>query len=253
MTSQRGKKKGEGTPPPPKAKRRLDAGKPKVEPFPLRPLQMLINGIEGARRAPIAMAVGALLPFLVSAPFMFGGQSLIADDELATGLAVSLIGLVLGGAASYPWSVYALHAVRNEPVDLAEPFRTPGRFFAMFVGSFWFWAGIVLGLQFFVIPAIAVFVFYAFFGFIIADRPDLGGLKALGTSVRIGDKRRIALMALCALFGFLLFLCIMPVGWGINPLTVGAMYLLLLIGMAVTVVAWASLYDVLRKDLPDAW
>ncbi|MEM8707262.1 MAG: hypothetical protein AAGE98_12445 [Actinomycetota bacterium] len=254
---------GKGKPPPPPKiddKPRVP-GAPKVEPFPLKPSQMIVDGIEGFRRAPLALMLGTFLPFLVSGPFVFAGQSRIADaeeislgsEEVVAGLAFNLIGMVLAGAASYPVCVYALRAARDEAVDLAEPFRDPGRFFAMFTASFWFWAGILLGLNFFVLPAVFVFLFYVFFGFVLVDRPDLGGLKALGTSVRIGDKRRIALFALTALFGFLLFLCILPVGFGVNIATIALMYLLLLAGTAVSLVSWASLYDVLRKDLPDAW
>ena len=248
-------------PPPPKPKRALDAGKPAVEPFPLKPSQMIVNGIEGFRRAPVALMLGTLLPFLLSSPFVFVGQSRIADAEqislgnsdVVSGLALNLVGLVLAGAAAYPACVYALRAARDEPIALGEPFADLGRFRAMFVGTFWFWAGILLGLNFFVLPAIFVFVFYAFYGFVLVDRPDLGGLKALGTSVRIGDKRRIAMFALTALFGFLLFLCILPIGFALNAGTIALMYVLLLAGTAVSLVSWASLYDTLRKDLPDAW
>ena len=248
-------------PPPLKPKRRLDAGKPEVEPFPLKPSQMIVDGIEGFRRAPVAMLLGTLLPFVLSSPFVFIGQSRISDAEqislgngdVVAGLALNLVGMVLAGAASYPVCVYALRASRGEEVELGEPFREPSRFVAMFVGTFWFWAGVLLGLNFFVLPAVFVFVFYVFFGFVLVDRPDLGGLKSLGTSVRIGHKRRIAIFALTALFGVLLFLCILPIGFALNAGTIAVMYVLLLIGTAVSLVSWASLYDALRKDLPDAW
>ena len=251
-------------PPPPKsgAKPKVP-GAPKVEPFPLKPSQMIVNGIEGFRRAPLPLAFGTALPFLVSLPMLIAGEARLSsvdefsfsDSDALGGMALYVLGVVIAGAASYPVCDYALRASRGQEIELAAPFRDRGRFLAMFNASFWFWAGILLGLSLFVLPAVFVLVFYVFYGFILVDRPDLGGSKALGTSVRIGDKRRIAMFGLAVLFGALVFFCyLLPVAFfGLTLITAVLVYLLLVVGVAVSLVSWASLYDVLRKDLPDAW
>ena len=132
----------------------------------------------------------------------------------------------------------------------------------MLVASFWFWAGMLLAFQFRILgglPAVAITMAYAFFGFVVDERHDQGGLKALGTSVRIGDGRRFALLALVCLYsvvGFVVFLLAASaaVGVGLTGAAASAVVAVMMTPfIAFTLVAWASLYDVLRRDLVDAW
>lgn len=211
-----------------------------TEPFPMPPAEMFRRGFDGFRHAPLQLIVGSLATLGVFA--IFAGPSVVFfnDDEDVLAAVLIISGLVAGSMASYPWYRYALAASRGESIELTEPFRRLGRLWPMFVASFWFWAGALLGLRYLAgIPTILAIVFYAFYGFVVAEREDLGGLKALGTSVRLGDKRRIAIFALVALFGVFNFVA-------------AATVVLFPVSASITLVAFAALYDTLRTELPDA-
>ena len=255
MSKNRRNGRGRETPPP-------KAEKKKVEPFPLGIGVMMRLGFEGLRREPAAMLVGALLPVLGTMPLLVPAAMAFDDDRASAGVTFTMTALVLGGALAYPWCHYALRAAREEPLELAEPFREWIRFFPMLVASFWFWAGMLLAFQFRILgglPAVAITMAYAFFGFVVDERHDQGGLKALGTSVRIGDGRRFALLALVCLYsvvGFVVFLLAASaaVGVGLTGAAASAVVAVMMTPfIAFTLVAWASLYDVLRRDLVDAW
>ncbi|MEM7274222.1 MAG: hypothetical protein AAF547_14155 [Actinomycetota bacterium] len=227
-------------------------GKPAVDPFPLSPAAMFREGVEGFRREPVLLVAGGVMTFAVSMAIGIPAQNALEAGDRALGFALSLISTVLGATAAYPWFSYALDAARGEPASFAKPFRTPGRFLPQFVASFWFWAGVLFGIQFlFGVPALLVTVFYAFFGYLIVDRHDLGGMKALGTSVRLGDKRRIGLFAILGIFAMFNFFAFLPLGYAVNPGTVALTLVLVLVTTSVTLVAGAALYDVLRVELPD--
>lgn len=256
MSKQRKKGGGRHTAPPPKPTKK------QVEPFPLGIGTMMRNGLEGLRREPIAMLVGALLPVFGTMPLLVPAALAFDDDRAGAGITFTMAALVLGGALAYPWCHYALRAARAEPIELAEPFREWVRFMPMLVASFWFWAGMLLAFQFRILgglPAVAITMAYAFFGFVVDERHDQGGLKALGTSVRIGDGRRFALLALVCLYsvvGFLVFLLAASAAVGVGlsgAIATMIVAVLMMPFIAFALVAWASLYDVLRMDLPDAW
>ena len=263
MSNQR-RRRHRTTPPPPDAdaatKRKRE--KKQIEAFPLRIPAMLRLGVDGLRREPTALLLGAVLPFVGTIPFQILAAVAFDDDRTPAAITFTLTAMVLGGALAYPWCHYALAAARQEPVDLAAPFRDWVRFVPMLVASFWFWAGMLLAFQFQILgglPALAIVMAYAFFGFVVDDRHDLGGLKALGTSVRIGDGRRFALLALAGLYaaiGVLVFMIaaaiVVSAGLTGAPASVVVAVLLLPL-VAFSLVSWAALYDVLRKDLPDAW
>jgi hypothetical protein len=223
------------------------------EPFPLTPAAMFREGVAGFRRAPVLLLAGGALVFAILAATQIPAQLLQNDGQSILAIVVHLLGAVLAGTAAYPWFSYALDAARDQPGSFAKPFQTPDRFFAQFVAAFWFWAAVLLGSRYLAgIPAILATVFYAFYGYIVVEKKTYGGMRALGTSVRLGEKRRIALFAVMGLFGVFNFLAALPLGYGVNPLSIAAATVLLLISTSITMVAGAALYDSLRVNLPDA-
>lgn len=265
MSNSRKKKGHRTTPPPPRADQvpQKRAAKKQVEPFPLGIGAMMRAGFEGLKREPVALLLGALVPVLIMVPLAAMAGTALDDDRVAAGVTFSILAVVVGGMFSYPLCHYSLRAARDEVVDLAEPLRQWIRFVPMLVASFWFWAGFLLAFQFgpqlLALAAPAIVMGYAFFGFVVDDRHDQGGLKALGTSVRIGEGRRFALLALVCLYaamGFVVYLLgfTVAISTGLTgaPATIaGSVVILPFIAFAL--VAWAELYDVLRKDLEDAW
>ena len=72
-----------------------------------------------------------------------------------------------------------------------------------------------------------------------------GPLRSLGTSVRLSEKRRIALFAILVLFFLFNFVALLPLGYGVNPLTGVITLITLVMTTSITIVAWACLYDTL--------
>lgn len=222
------------------------------DPFPLTPAAMFKEGVAGFRREPVLLLAGGAMVFAILAATQIPAQMLQNDGRSILAIIVHLLGAVAAGTAAYPWFSYALDAAREKPGSFAKPFRTPARFFAQFVAAFWFWAAVLLGSRYLAgIPAILAGVFYAFYGYIVVDKESYGGMRALGTSVRLGDKRRVALFAIMALFAVFNFVAALPLGYGVNPLSIAAAAVLLLISTSITMVAGAALYDTLRVNLPD--
>jgi len=248
-----------------------------VSPFPVRIGTLFALGIDGFRRQPLPLLLGGLLTLAVAGVFAVPVQDAIDDEDVVRQLVLSLAGLVLAGAAAYPWFVYALRIGRRQPVDLGEPFgitfglrgmtrdhsvlgapkRNPGGFRAVLVCSFWFWAAILLGLQYAPqlgpVPSLLVMLLYCFYGFVIAEGMTTSGLKAMGTSVRLSQGRRIALFAIIALFfGFNFFVPLMALGMvGQNAAGVVVAIVVFLVTSSITMVSGAVLFDAYRKDLPD--
>ena len=118
--------------------------------------------------------------------------------------------------------------------------------------AFWFWAAFMLGLRYlFGIPSILALLFYGFHGYIVADRAAKGGLRALGTSVRLGNKRRVALFAILALYIVFNLVAALPLGYGATPLTIAISLALFTATGSVTLVSGACLYDALYARLED--
>ena len=243
MSKNRRNGRGRETPPP-------KAEKKKVEPFPLGIGAMMRLGFEGLRCEPVAMLVGRP-PVLGTMPLLVPAAMAFDDDRVSAGVTFTMTALVLGGALAYPWCHYALRAAREEPLELAEPFREWIRFFPMLVASFWFWAGMLLAFQFrILLPWRSRWP--TFFGFVVDERHDQGGLKALGTSVTSGTDVGSLFWRWSVFTALLASSCScwrrrLRSGWGHRKGSA------VVPPFIVTLVAWASLYDVLRRDLVDAW
>lgn len=224
---------------------------PRIKPFPIPIPEMFRRGLRGyvANAVPLTLAAIATFGVLALSVIPAWGE----QDRFRI-LAVTTIGLILATTAALPWFSYALNAARGEPVDVAAPFRDGTRFVDLLVCAFWFWAAFFLGFQYLrtlfgPILFFLVVVLYAFFGFVVADRAVEGPLRALGTSVRLGEKRRFALFAIWVLFFVFNFVAALPIGWGVNPVTVVITVITLAMSTSVTMVAWACLYDTLNDML----
>ena len=222
---------------------------PKIKPFPLPIPEMFRRGLRGYVANVVPLTLAAVATFVVYGAFGIPALQAFNDDNTVRFLALNITGMVLASTTALPWFSYALNAARNEPIDIAAPFRDGTRFVDQFVASFWFWAAFLLGYQYlYTIPALFVAVLYAFFGFVIAERAAEGPLRSLGTSVRLGEKRRIALFALLVLFFMFNFAGALPLGYGVNPVTVVITLITLTMTTSITLVAWACLYDTLSDS-----
>ena len=214
---------------------------------------MFTAGISGFKRRPVPLLLGGSLTLGAYAVLAIPGMLAWNDGQEILGGALFIASLVLGGTAAYPWFTYALGAARDEVIDVAAPFHRPRRFIAQFVCAFWFSAAFMLGSLFFFIPALLTLIFYAFYGYVLADDWTRSGVMALGTSVRLGHRRRIALFAILTMLGLFNLCALLPYysdpG---NPAVVAVTVALFLVTTSITMVAGAALYDVLRRDLPDA-
>ncbi len=207
------------------------------------------SGVRGYSRNVVALSSAALVTLASYAAFRIPAQSLYRDDRILLSIAVDLVGLIVGGTLAYPWYSYALDAADGRPVDLRKPFATPKRFLAQGVGSFWFWAAVLLGFRYlFGIPSLMAILFYAFFGFVIADGQD-SGLKALGTSVRLGQGKRTVLFAMMGLFLVFNLLGAIALGYGQRNVHYALAVVGLVITTSITLVSGAVLYRSLNKSM----
>ena len=222
------------------------------EPFPLRISEMFRSGISGYVKNLIPLTAAAAVTIAVFGVFRFWAHTASDDGKTFQSIAFDLVGLVLAGTVSLPWFAYALDAARGKPIDLAAPWRSGGQFAAQFVCAIYFWAAFMLGLRYLAgIPSILAALFYGFYGYVVADRAAKGGLRALGTSVRLGTKRRVALFAILALFAIFNMLAAIPLGYGESTLTVLLTLALLTVTASITLVGGACLYDTLTERLDE--
>ena len=218
-------------------------------------------GFTGYLKNIIPLSVAGAITLAVYGIFRYEAQQFLNDGGDFRALVVDLVGLVLSGTIAYPWFHYALTASRGEKVDIRDPFFFLPRFGHQAVASFFFWAAFLFGLRYgkgiFFLPAIAVGVLYAFYGFVVADTPLnkeglRGGTYALGTSVRLGEKRRFGLFAIGCLFLMFNFVGAM-FGLAIKEQTL-LQYAVTIIGLiittSITLVGGAHIYDTLKEKLP---
>ena len=216
------------------------------EQFPLPISAMFRSGISGYVKNVVPLTAAAAITIAVFGFFRFWAQVAINNDQTSQSIVFDLVGLVLAGTIALPWYGYALDAARGKPIDIAGPWRSGRQFAAQFVCAIFFWAAFLLGLRYLAgIPSILATLFYGFYGYVVADRAAQGGLRALGTSVRLGTKRRVALFAIVALFGAFNLLAAIPLGYAVSALTVVLSLALLTATASITLVGGACLYDVL--------
>ena len=220
------------------------------EQFPVRISELFRSGIVGYAKNVVPLTAAGAVTIAVFGVFRFWAQAAINDGRTFQSILFDLAGLVLAGTIALPWFAYALDAARGEPIDIAGPWRSGTQFAAQLVCAIFFWAAFLLGLRYLAgIPSIFATLFYGFYGYVVADRAAKGGLRALGTSVRLGTKRRVALFAILALFALFNLLAAVPLGYEVSLLTVVLTLALLTVTASITLVGGACLYDVLTERL----
>lgn len=219
--------------------------------FGIRPAEVFATGFRGYLNNIVPLTLAALIVLAVYAAFRYPSELLLDDDRVWAARMLDLAGLLIAGTLAYPWYRYSLDAADGKKVDPKAPFATPVKFAHQAAASFWFFAGVVLGQQYLGgIPAILAVLLYAFYGFVVVESKD-GGLKALGTSVRLGEGRRIGLFAIGGMLFVFNILGAAGVAAGLNPLGYGLAVLGLSVTTSITLVAGAAIYRVLKEQLHD--
>lgn len=217
-------------------------------------------GFAGYFKNLIPLTLAGAVTLGVYGVFRYEAQQLLNEGHDFRALLVDLAGLVVSSTMAYPWFHYALSASRGESVDIRDPFFHLPRFGYQAVAGFFFWAGVLFGLRYgagvLFLPAIAVGVLYAFYGYVIADTPlgkegMRGGSYALGMSVRLGEKRRFGIFCIGLLllifnfFGAMFGLAIQDQQLLQYAVTVFG----LIVTASITLVGGAYIYDTLKEKL----
>ena len=215
---------------------------------------MISQAITGYRQNAVRLSIWALVTFGTYYLGIIAGQSATTDTAA---LVFALGGSVLTTVVAYPWFRTALNTVDEEasPLDAT-------RLVDQAVASTFFWAGVLLGAQYLSgIPALVVLVFYAFFGYAVADNPAKGGLKALGWSVHIGTKRRLGVAAMITVLFLINILAFLPYGFGLGSVAEGATpgpvwialtVMLLIVTSNISMVGGAVVYRTLERTVPES-
>lgn len=188
------------------------------------------KAIGALRTNPAAMLATTLATFAAYAGFRY----LASQASTALGaIGFDLLGLVISSVVALPWYRAALDAADGKQSDMRELVGNYRWFKDQTVASIFFWAGILFGLRYlFGLPSIIVVVMYAFYGFIVTERTNPGGLRALGASVVLGQGRRIGIGAIGALL--LIMNLFGAIGIGFEELNQSLRLALAIAGLIVT-------------------
>ena len=130
-------------------------------------------------------------------------ESTLAILEQLQWVGLLLVASFPAGVIAAPWFRYALDVVDEKEINVMAPLIDGQKWLNHAFATFWFWAGITLGLRYSVLipglPSIIVLLLYPFYGYIIAGGREINGLKALGVSVRLGVGKRLGLFAIAGL------------------------------------------------------
>lgn len=211
--------------------------------------EVFASGVRGYTRNVIPLTVSGAATLGVYAIFRIPAQQAFESGDVVRSLAIDLVGLLLASIVALPWYAAALAAVDGKSFTLATIFESVTGLYAQAVASFWFWAAILLGLRYLLaIPAMLAVVFYAFYGFAVADGAATGGLKALGYSARLGEGRRVGIAAVAIVLLLFTLLGAFPVGFGVSTLTVVLAVCGLVVTCSITLVAGAAIYRLLQEQ-----
>ena len=207
------------------------------------------TAIVGFVKNPIPLFVAALATLATYAAFRIPAQTALNEDLIVRSLAIDLVGLVIAGVVAFPWYSYALDVADGKPIDIRKPFESFWWIKPQLVASIFFWAGVLLGFRYlFGLVSILVVVLYAFSGFVLAEGKQRSGMKALGTSVALGEGKRIGLVAIASLFLLFNMFGAISLGFGaVNALTIGLAVLGLAVTTSMTMVGGAVVYRTLQN------
>lgn len=199
-------------------------------------------GWDGYKSNFVAITLAGATTWVVLLAVQFIGSGI--EDPWASFFA-QLAGVVFASAVALPWYRASLAGADGKGSSFSIGSDDRSRIVVLIGASIYFWAGLLLGLRYLNgIPALVVLVFYAFYGFVIADS-DRGVVMSLSYSVYLGQGRRIGIFAIGAMLALVNFLAFLPFGSGESPamkaLTVG----LLVITTSFSMVCGAVLYRAL--------
>lgn len=202
---------------------------------------LLAAGVRTYRSVFVPATVMALVVLAVFGAARAAAAWMVSSDDLVLALIVDLAGLLAATVAALPWFRLMLAAARGEPEPTSGIFRIDG-FGAMFGAAFFFWGGVLLGARYLLgIPSIFVLVWYGVFGYAVADG-EKSGMRALGTSVRLGQGRRATLFAVALVLLLLNLAAALPIGVEVSPVTIALAAVLLAVTTNISMGAGAELY-----------
>ncbi len=185
-----------------------------------------------------AMAVAVLGVFGVARAT---AAAMASEGDLVVALLVDLLGLLAATVVALPWFRVVLAAARHRPTSMAEAIQPHG-LGAMFGAAFFFWAGVLLGVRYLLgIPSIFVLLWYGLFGYAVADG-ETSGMRALGTSVRLGQGRRAIVGAVALVLMLFNLVGALAIGVQQTPVTIAITLVLLAVTTNISMGVGAELY-----------
>ena len=125
-----------------------------------------------------------------------------AFSGAAMGYAFGLFGILVNLLLVFGLLRAALAVVEGRPVGLAEAFRPDG-FGPFLLASVVFLLGIYVGIRLLVVPGLVFGVVFEFYGFVVAEHPDVGPRVALRRAAALTKGARLRLLGLTAVLAFL--------------------------------------------------
>ena len=146
-------------------------------------------------------------PVMLVSGVVLAGNGLVALLEAAfsgaaMGYAFGLFGILINLLLVFGLLRAALSVVEGRPVALAEAFRPDG-FGPFLLASVVFLLGIYVGIRLWVVPGLLFGVVFQFYGFVVAEHPDVGPVVALRRAAALTKGVRVRLFGLAAVLAFL--------------------------------------------------
>ena len=221
--------------------------------FPIEPTEMFGIAFSDIKRQPVPVLVGAVTTLGTYAIARLAAAYFESEGLVGVGIVTDLAGLITASVVALVWYRASLSISRGESAELLAMLPTPDLVRTQIIASFWFWAGVFLGARYLAgLLSIGVVIFYGFYGYIVADRRQRSGLKALGESVRLGEGLRVGVFAVTALFLLLNLAPFIALGFAVNNLTIGISLTGFVLTATLSVSAGAVLYNKLCQRLDEA-
>jgi len=146
-------------------------------------------------------------PVMLVSLIVLAGNGLVAVlgaafSGAAMGYAFGLFGILINLLLVFGLLRAALSVVEGRPVALAEAFRPDG-FGPFLLASVVFLLGVYVGIRLWVVPGLLFGVVFQFYGFVVAEHPDVGPVVALRRAAALTKGVRLRLFGLAAVLAFL--------------------------------------------------